>query len=193
MEVKDLSPNLKNPRKISDAKLAQLKKALAEFGDLGGFVFNRKSKQIVSGHQRAKLFDGSAKITIEKKYSKPTTTGTVAEGFIEFNGERFKYREVSWTDQKEKAANIAANKGAGEWDHELLGEWLQELEESHFDLDLTMFDAPELSVFGIGDAEEVKKSAVGSKEYSEKEFQEFSHQCPKCGFEFNSLGDDIGL
>lgn len=143
MEIKDLTPNPKNPRTTTEPKLAMLKKSLAEFGDLGGFVFNRKTGQMVGGHQRAKAFDSRAKIILEKKYPKATRTGTVAEGFVEFKGERFKYREVAWDEVREKAANIAANKGAGEWDLPELSNWLQDISDFGFDLDLTMFDESE--------------------------------------------------
>ena len=141
--VQDLSPNPKNPRTITEAKLAQLKQALLNFGDLGGFVFNTKSKTLVGGHQRAKLFDPKAKITIERKFKKPNKVGTTAEGFVDLQGERFKYREVYWDTAIEKAANIAANKGAGDWDSKALTEWFSELDVIDFDLDLTMFDEKE--------------------------------------------------
>lgn len=139
-QVKDLKPNPKNPRKIKDQKLEMLKRTLAEYGDLGGFVFNIRSGQLVGGHQRAKVFSQDKVIAIERKYDPPTAVGTVAEGYVEFNGERFSYREVDWAEPKEKAANIAANKGVGEWDMPLLAGWMQELGDLDFDLDLTLFD-----------------------------------------------------
>lgn len=147
MKVKDLSPNAKNPRTVTDSKLRMLKKAMLKFGDLGGIIFNRKTRQLVGGHQRSKHLDPSSVITIVKKYSKPTKTGTVAEGFVEMKGERFSYREVYWDALTEKAANIAANKGAGEFDAQMLNDWLKELTsfDANFDIDLTMFDVKELS------------------------------------------------
>lgn len=179
LKLADLKPNAKNPRTISDDKLKQLKKALAEFGDISGIVFNIKTKQLVGGHQRLKIFDIDSVITIIKKYSRPTKTGTVAEGYVELNDERFSYREVSWSESKEKAANIAANKGAGEWDLPQLSEWLKELNsfDLDFDMDLTMFGADEL------------KSYLDEKviEIQEKEVDEnikTSHECPKCGYEY---------
>ena len=147
MEIKNLSANPDNPRVITDEKLTLLKKALDEFGDLGGFVFNRRSGFLVGGHQRAKIFDKDTEIVFERSYTIPTRTGTVAEGHVIFNGERFKYREVDWDDFKEKAANIAANKGAGEWDLPKLGTWLKDLNDFGFDLDLTMFDELERTEF----------------------------------------------
>lgn len=187
--VEDLKPNPKNPRKITDAKLQQLEKALKEFGDLGGFVFNRRTQNLVSGHQRAKLLDIKQSIKIETSYSRPTRTGTVAEGYVVLHGERFRYREVDWDEQREKAATIAANKSAGEWDNALLGEWLTDLDDFGFDLDTTMFDASEREKL----AKKNKKTKVsehereigGSKEITEDDIGEFEHVCPRCAFEFN--------
>lgn len=171
--VKDISLNPKNPRKISDSKLAMLKEAINEFGDLGAIIYNRTSKLLVGGHQRLKLVDKSAKIKIEKTYPNPTRTGTVAEGYISINGERFKYREVLWDGAKEKAAAIAANRNAGEWDNDLLGDWIRELEtDTSLNLDLTMFDAKERkSIFGDFEEKEPKpkkeKTRVSSDDVQE--------------------------
>ncbi len=141
--VKDLAPNEKNPRKITDEKLTLLRKAIHEHGDISGFVFNRKSKTLVCGHQRAKVLGPDAKITIIEQYKKPTRTGTVATGFVDLNGERFSYREVLWDAAKEKAASIAANRNAGDWDNNLLSDWLRELDDFGVDSDLTMFSKAE--------------------------------------------------
>lgn len=147
-KLKSLKANPDNPRTVTDDKLKLLRKALSEFGDLGGFVFNRRTKQLVGGHQRARVIPPEADVHVEKTYKKPTRTGTCAEGYVLFEGERFAYREVDWSSAKEKAANIAANKGAGEWDYALLGQWIQELNaEKNFDLDLTMFDENERKGF----------------------------------------------
>lgn len=145
MKLSDLTPNEKNPRTITDAKLKQLAKAIKEFGSLDGFIWNSKTKRLVSGHQRQKIGTDS-QITITKKFSKPTRTGTTAVGFVTIDGEQFPYRQVYWDEHTEKAANIAANKGAGEWDTALLTDWMKELNsfDLEFDMDLTMFDADEI-------------------------------------------------
>ncbi len=182
MEVKDLSPNPRNPRRITDDKLVALKRALAEFGDLGGFIFNRKTKRLVGGHQRAKVFDQRSKIVVEKKYAKPTKTGTVAEGYVLFGGERFTYREVSWDEVREQAANIAANKGAGEWDEPLLAHWLRDIGDFGFDADLTLFDGDERADL-LASLEPSKKepkptaSGEGAKEKKRV-------TCPECDHKF---------
>jgi ParB-like chromosome segregation protein Spo0J len=142
--LSQLNGNPKNPRRISEQKLELLKKALTEFGDLSGIIFNRSTSRLIGGHQRVMVLPKDAKITLIKNYEKPTRTGTVAEGFVEIEDERFTYREVEWSEAKEKAANIAANKGAGDWDFSQLSEWMLELDNLNFDMDLTMFDDQEI-------------------------------------------------
>ncbi len=64
--LSQLKSNPKNPRRVTDKKLDMLKKALFEFGDLSGIVFNRKTGQLVGGHQRVKIFSPESKIIIRK-------------------------------------------------------------------------------------------------------------------------------
>ncbi|MFM7852284.1 MAG: ParB N-terminal domain-containing protein, partial [Flammeovirgaceae bacterium] len=56
MNISNLNPNPKNPRKISEEGLKALKTSLEKFGDLSGVVYNRTTKQLVGGHQRVKIF-----------------------------------------------------------------------------------------------------------------------------------------
>ncbi|MEK6531270.1 MAG: DNA modification methylase [Deltaproteobacteria bacterium] len=123
MNLSDLKPAPHNPRKISEKQLARLKKSLAEFGDLSGVIFNRRTGNIIGGHQRVKVMPPDALIS---KIDLPgaSTAGTVAEGRITVDGESYTYREVDWPIEREKMANIAANKHTGEWDDEKLEELL---------------------------------------------------------------------
>jgi hypothetical protein len=124
--ITDFAPNPLNPRKISDEQLSMLKAAMTAFGDLSGLIVNEKTGRMIGGHQRVKIL-GSAPITIVKRFPKPTARGTVAEGFVTYGGERFVYREVQWTEAKEKAAMIAANKQGGDWDLPDLAALVQDL------------------------------------------------------------------
>jgi DNA modification methylase len=143
-QLKDLKGNPANPRKITDEQLEMLKASLEEFGDLSGFVYNRRTKQLIGAHQRAQVSPKDAQIYIDRKHDEPTKTGTVAEGWIEINGERHKYREVDVDEQREKAMNIAANKHGGEFDMPKLTEWLLELDQHNYDLGVVGFTAEEL-------------------------------------------------
>ncbi len=182
--LSDLTPNPRNPRRITDKKLEMLKKSLGEFGDLGGIVLNVVSGQLCGGHQRCKAFqEANPEITIERTYKEPTKSGTIAEGYFQIDGEKFTYREVKWASKKEKAANIAANKGAGEWDLSILSDDMLDLDDGSFDMDLTMFDEEERERLVVGYAPLEDKE--GAQELDQKDFDGFKHECPKCGFEWN--------
>lgn len=143
-QLKDLKGNPQNPRKISDEQLENLKKSLDAFGDLSGFVFNRRTNQLIGAHQRAAVSPKDAQVYIDRKFNEPTKVGTVAEGWIEIDGERHKYREVDVDEQREKAMNIAANKHGGEFDMPKLTEWLLELDAHNVDLNVVGFTDAEL-------------------------------------------------
>jgi hypothetical protein len=111
-----------NPRKISDVELTAL--------SLGGIILNRITGQLVGGHQRVAAFrQGEVAATITDELKKPDRTGTVAFGHIELNGTRYGYREVVWTTEQEKIANIAANNIGGDWDNALLAEVLKSIKD----------------------------------------------------------------
>jgi hypothetical protein len=120
MRVKDLKPNKRNPRRISGERLMRLGKSLDKYGDLGCVVRNVESGTLVGGHQRSRVIPSDAKVTYTQKYTEPTRTGTIAEGYIEWNGERFGYREVKWDARTEAEAMLAANNHGGETDKDLL-------------------------------------------------------------------------
>jgi hypothetical protein len=142
-EASKLKPNPLNPRTITDEQLAALKAAMIEFGDLSGLVHNLTTGNLVGGHQRLKVL-GNAPVTVLNRNAAPTRQGTVAEGYVTYEGERFVYREVQWSPDKEKAAMIAANKHGGDWDIPGLSALLVELDAADFDMQLTGFSAAEL-------------------------------------------------
>jgi hypothetical protein len=154
MKTSDFTPNPRNPRTISDEQLAALKNAMIQFGDLSGLIVNRLSGRMIGGHQRVKIL-ADLPVTIKKRYEPPTPRGTVAEGYVEYQGERFVYREVVWTQQMENAAMIAANKHGGDFEQELLGALLKELKDSEFEMDLTGFSERELNRLLAVDSGEV--------------------------------------
>ena len=114
-KVQDIVPAKYNPRKINKVQLEALGRSMREFGDLGGLVVNTKTGNVVGGHQRLKHLEPSWKIT---KTATEDKTGTVARGYINTPFGCLDYREVSWPEVKEKAANIAANAHGGDFDKE---------------------------------------------------------------------------
>jgi hypothetical protein len=120
-----------------------LQKSMAEFGDLSGIIFNRRTGRLIGGHQRIKQLDPNWEIT-----TSPHTdnVGTTALGYIETPSGRWTYREVDWDEPREKQANIAANQHGGDFDPALLGQLLEsiKLDVPDLDPDLLGFTAKDL-------------------------------------------------
>lgn len=113
----------KNPRTITEEQRIQLKKWIIEFGDLSGIVVNNLSGEKICGNQRGDAVNlNDCEIEIVKKYDTPDSVGTVAEGFVLFDGVKLNYREVEWDERRVEQANIIANKAGGSWDWEILTE-----------------------------------------------------------------------
>lgn len=136
MKLRDLTPNQRNPRKITDERLAGMKKSYETWGPLHGILFNRTTKRLMGGHQTQKCLPPDCKITITKEFEKPTSKGTIAQGFVTWGDEIITYREFQVDEVTENAINIAANAWAGEWDFTLLPDILLEIDTANIDLDL---------------------------------------------------------
>lgn len=111
----------KNPRKITKKQLEQLKANIEELGDLSGIVHDLNSDEIISGNQRSKVIDiNKCDIQITEKYDQPNQQGTVAWGYVIFEGQKLNYRQVRWNDRQREKANITANALGGDWDYDIL-------------------------------------------------------------------------
>jgi len=132
--VATLAANPRNPNKMADEDKARMAKSLAEFGDLSGIVFNRRTKQLVGGHQRSDVMQ-TGKIIITEALAKPDRDGTVARGYVEHLGVQYQYREVDWPEARANAAMLAANRfgRVGEDDPGILKDVLLELDTGEFD------------------------------------------------------------
>lgn len=147
MQIKDLKPNVNNPRKMSEQSRENLSISLRKFGDLSCIIENKTTGNLVSGHQRVKELGDTSKIKITQKYENPTATGTIAVGYVESGGEQFKFRRVVWDKKKETEALLAANKHSGQWDEEILQ--LNFTDFPDMDLNSIGFDEFELEDLGI--------------------------------------------
>ena len=134
----------KNPRKISDQQYGQLQSTLAELGDLSGIVHDLNSDEIIGGNQRSDVFDVNyCKIELTHEMDEPDEQGTVGQGYIQWQGKRYAYRQVRWTPEQCEKANIVANKAGGDWDFEELA--------NSFDLD-------DLMAWGFDDIGEIAEA-----------------------------------
>ncbi|TGE08271.1 hypothetical protein [Hymenobacter fodinae] len=158
-----------NPRQITKEQFELLQESLGELGDLSGVVHDLNSNQYVGGNQRSVVFEG-CEIELTETFDEPTATGTVALGYIIYQGEKYAYRQVRWEEEQCRKALILANAAGGTWD-------MDELANSWDDLPLFDWGVP------------VPKTIVelGEEEYQEKEITEpleTKHECPSCGFKY---------
>ena len=174
----------KNPRKISKKQLIELEANLKELGDISGIVHDLNSGEIIGGNQRTKVLNiQDCEIEIVKEFETPTEQGTVALGFVVWQGERFNYRKVLWTPEQCEKANVTANKMGGTWDFDVLKE--------HFNQDkLLTFGFDEWELAALPEDNSPEKKASG-KQYDDDDFdddgkhkEKESCKCPKCGFEW---------
>ena len=136
-----------NPRKITKKQKVELEVSMATYGDLSGIVYNRRSGKIVGGNQRSKIINiQECEIVITHEQQTPDHQGTLAWGYAIWQGSRFNYREVTWKEDYEKAANVLANKLGGTWDMDLLEQhWTKSelLELGWTKSELKWFNQPE--------------------------------------------------
>ena len=159
MNITDLRPNPKNPRKISAQRDARLAEYLAEFGDLSGLIFNRDGT-VISAHQRVRHYKrNGGQLVLVEQYDEPTKDGTIARGHIEMpDGTRYIVRQVDWEKEKAERAMIVANGSFGEWDTEVL--------LGHFD-----FDISELIEFGVPETIFVDSKKDAPRETVEDDYE----------------------
>jgi DNA modification methylase len=120
--IGQLNPAAYNPRKDlqpGDPEYEKLKRSMQEFGYVEPIVWNKRSGNIVGGHQRYKIL-------------------------LDIGMREVDCVVVDLDETKEKALNIALNKIQGDWDYEKLKDLLQELDTGAFDIELTGFGLDEI-------------------------------------------------
>lgn len=120
--IQDLIPAAYNPRKDlqpGDPEYEKLKHSLDEFGYVEPVIWNKRTGNVVGGHQRLKVLQ--------------------REGISEID-----CVVIDMDTEKEKALNIALNKISGDWDTDKLALLITDLQGSDFDVSLTGFDPAEL-------------------------------------------------
>jgi len=121
-KISELLPAEYNPRmdlKPEDLEYKKLLRSVKEFGCVEPIVWNKRTRNVIGGHQRLKVLK-------------------------DLGYEDIDVSVVSLTEGKEKALNIALNKISGEWDISKLDNMIDELTKSNFDMDLTGFSEDEL-------------------------------------------------
>ena len=122
LEIDSINPAVYNPRKDlqpGDPEYDKLKKSILEFDMVEPLVWNKRTGNLVGGHQRLKILK-------------------------ELGIDKVEVSVVDLSQVKEKALNIALNKIQGEWDIPMLKDLLQELDTGELDMEITGFDLKEI-------------------------------------------------
>ena len=120
--IEDIRPAVYNPRKDlqpTDPEYQKLRKSIAEFDLVEPLVWNRRSGNLIGGHQRLKILKEQGHTEVEVSV-------------------------VDMDATREKALNLALNKISGEWDMPMLKDLLQELDTGEMDMEITGFDLKEI-------------------------------------------------
>lgn len=125
---------------MTEAAARALGASMERYGDLSGFVVNRRTGRLIGGHQRLAHVPADAPVSIFKRYRKPNPQGTVALGWIEVGDELWPYRLVDVDARAEREMNLAANAHAAAWDQEALAGHLRALRQQGAALDVVGFD-----------------------------------------------------
>ena len=156
--IGQLNPAAYNPRKDlqpGDPEYEKLKRSMQEFGYVEPIVWNKRTGNIVGGHQRYKIL-------------------------LDMGMQEVDCVVVDLGEAKEKALNLALNKIQGDWDYAKLKDLLEELDTGEFDIELTGFGMDEIedlmTQFGPLDLDDEQIDEDGK--------QCETCRCPKCGFEF---------
>ena len=136
-----------NPRKISDEARRRLKANLKRIGVLGGIVWNERTGNLVSGHQKVGIMD-------EVNRYDPETHE---------NDYPIKVEVTDLDEKTEMEQNLFMNNREvqGEYDDDKLREMLK----SDIDFSLAGFDDFDLQMLGIGDVDE---SFIANEKWSEE-------------------------
>lgn len=103
MSVSDLKNGFGNPRKITKNKKEELKKSLETFGDFGLILID-ENDNLIAGNQRVSILK---EIDPERKV--------------------LCKRLIGYTESEKKAINIKDNTHSGEWDLDVLSDWMADI------------------------------------------------------------------
>lgn len=101
----ELAGDAANPRAISDEGSAGLLASIKRFGDLAGITFNRRTGELVTGHQRMAQIRSEYGDRAIELIDAATDLYGIRIDATHF----FPVRVVDWSPAVQRAANVAAN------------------------------------------------------------------------------------
>ncbi|MGE6260885.1 DNA methyltransferase [Heyndrickxia sporothermodurans] len=159
ISVNEINPATYNPRidlQPGDSEYEKLKTSIEEFGYIDPLIWNKRTGNLVGGHQRYKIL--------------------LDQGLKEI------YVSVVDLDEtKEKALNLALNKISGEWDNEKLHDLIEELQKEDISIEITGFEEQDLEQITadldpkVTLTEKIKENPIDSNLFDSFLFPPFSY------------------
>lgn len=138
--VDQLKPAAYNPRKDlqpGDPEYEKIARSLDQWGYIDPIIWNKRTGNVVGGHQRLKILLARGETTVEASV-------------------------VDLPENEEKALNVALNKLTGEWNKDALTTLLQELtQDMDIDESLTGFDTEEINALFADASQSAPKQLSG--------------------------------
>ncbi len=175
MRIDDLKADPDNPRTIDEDALKALGRSLEEFGDLSGITGNKRTGELVTGHQRVRVMKEKHGDDLD------VINGCLAK---KDGTEAFTIRTVDWDREKQRIANMVANspKIGGQFTESATG-ILEQIENDFPDLsaDLLLDELAEM----LQEPEAPDFEPVGIEEQPRLD-EKKPIKCPECGHEFTT-------
>lgn len=175
----ELAADPMNPRTISGDALVGLGNSMEDYGDLSGIVLNRRTGQLVCGHQRVTAL---ARAGASGWFEAGPDRGAIRHPLT---GEVFPVRLVDWDPDKQRRANLIANSPAlaGEFTAEALAQLAAMEHDAHF-------SALRLDELERELAARFEKSGPSTDEppsdFPNADANAAAHyRCPSCQYEWN--------
>lgn len=169
MPLKDVRPYERNSRVHGEKQIAEIAGSIKEFGFKNPLIIDQNNV-IRAGHGR---YLAAKKLGMDRV---PCLKGDLTE--------------TQW-----KAFVIADNRIAEKstWNMELLQSEIQNLKDFDFNTELLGFNDADffaslqnqIDATVVANPNQVNMPKNSSREISESAFEEFEHECPKCGFGWN--------
>lgn len=139
-----------NPRVISEDARKKLKKNLQTVGLLGGVIWNERTGNLVSGHQKVSIMD-----TVNRY---DTENGN--------NDYELRVEVVDFDEKTEKEQNLFMNnrKAQGQFDEDMLREMLNGI-----DFSMAGFDDFDMEILGLGEIDDFLNNGSISSEWDERQ------------------------
>tara|TARA_R100000734_G_scaffold12493_1_gene9252 strand:+ start:10343 stop:10861 length:519 start_codon:yes stop_codon:yes gene_type:complete len=164
VELSKLVPYEKNSRTHTQEQIEQIASSIQEFGFTNPVLID-ENNSVLAGHGRVK-----------------------AAELLELNDVPT-LKVTGLSDKQKRAYVIADNKLAlnATWNDDILQTELQDLFNSDFDLSILGLNENEINSFlgdSLNDISD-EKDFVGAEEITLDDIDNFAHECPRCGFNFN--------